>query len=173
MILRSREGPGRVFKDVQLQRAKEFFFYFFFFLGIVFKNLPPTLSSQSKILIWKHGMASLIWGIWKEMKQMNLRNRKKLRKRTYGCQGDGMVREFGMDMYTLLCSECMTTRVLLDSTGNSAQLCGSLDGRAVWGRMDKCICMTGSLCCSPETVTALLISCTPMQNRKFKDNNKD
>ena len=35
---------------------------------------------------------------------------------------------------------------------------GSLDGRRVWGRMDTCVCMAESLCCSPETVTALLIS---------------
>ena len=27
-------------------------------------------------------------------------------------------------------------------------LCGSLDGRGVWGRMDTCLCMAGSLCCS-------------------------
>ena len=26
--------------------------------------------------------------------------------------------------------------------------CGSLDGRGVWGRMNTCICMAGSLCCS-------------------------
>ena len=33
----------------------------------------------------------------------------------------------------------------------------SLDGRAVWGRMDTCIRMAESLHCSPETITALLI----------------
>ena len=26
------------------------------------------------------------------------------------------------------------------------------------------ICMAESLCCSPETITTLLISCTPIQN---------
>ena len=44
---------------------------------------------------------------------------------------------------------------------NHRELCsklyGSLDGRRVWGRMVTCICMTESLCCSPETVTTLLI----------------
>ena len=30
-------------------------------------------------------------------------------------------------------------------------VCGSLDGRGVWGRMDTCICMTESLCCTPKT----------------------
>ena len=31
-------------------------------------------------------------------------------------------------------------------------LCGSLDGRGVWGRMDTCICMAESLCCRPEII---------------------
>ena len=43
-------------------------------------------------------------------------------------------------------------------------LCGSLDGRGVGRRMDTCICMTESLCCSPKTPTTLLIDCTPIQN---------
>ena len=34
-------------------------------------------------------------------------------------------------------------------------LCGRLDERGVWERMDPCICMPESLCCSPETVTTL------------------
>ena len=46
-------------------------------------------------------------------------------------------------------------------------LCGSLDGRGVWGRMDTCVCMVKSLCCSPKTTTALLISSAPIQNKKF------
>ena len=36
-------------------------------------------------------------------------------------------------------------------------LCGSLDGRGVWGRMDTCVCMAESLHCLPETITTLLI----------------
>ena len=47
-------------------------------------------------------------------------------------------------------------------------LCGSLDGRGVWERMDTCICMAESLCCSPETTTTLLTGYTPVQNKKFK-----
>ena len=30
------------------------------------------------------------------------------------------------------------------------------------------ICMTESLPCSPETITTLLIGCTPTQKKKFK-----
>lgn len=37
---------------------------------------------------------------------------------------------------------------------------GSLAGRGVWGRMDACMCVPGSLPCSPETITTLLISYT-------------
>ena len=45
-------------------------------------------------------------------------------------------------------------------------LCGSLDGRGVWGRMHTCMCMAESLCCSPETITTLLIGYTPIQNKR-------
>ena len=38
-----------------------------------------------------------------------------------------------------------------------SMLCGSLDGRGVWGRMDTSVCVAESLHCSPETITALLI----------------
>ena len=44
-----------------------------------------------------------------------------------------------------------------------SRLYGSLDGRGVSGRMNTCIKMAKSLCCSLETVTTLLISCTPIQ----------
>ena len=47
-------------------------------------------------------------------------------------------------------------------------LCGSLDGRGVWGRMDTCICMDESLGYSLETITTLLIGYIPIQNKKFK-----
>ena len=35
--------------------------------------------------------------------------------------GEGIIREFGMDMYTLLYLKWVTSKVLLHSTGNSAQ----------------------------------------------------
>ena len=34
--------------------------------------------------------------------------------------------------------------------------------------MDTCICMAKSLHCSLETITTLLVSYTPIQNKKFK-----
>jgi len=33
-------------------------------------------------------------------------------------------------------------------------LCGILDGRGVWRKMDTCICLAESLCCSPEMLGA-------------------
>ena len=68
--------------------------------------------------------------------------------------GDRIVREFGMDMYTLLYLKWITNEDLLYSPG---MLCGSLDGKGIWRRMDTCIHMAGSLCCSPKTITTLLI----------------
>ena len=39
-------------------------------------------------------------------------------------------------------------------------LCGSLDGRGVWGRMDICVCISlyRSLCCSSEIITTLFVN---------------
>ena len=45
-----------------------------------------------------------------------------------------------------------------------SMLHGSLDGKGVCRRMDTCMYMAGSLCCSPETITTLLIGYTPIQN---------
>ena len=37
-------------------------------------------------------------------------------------------------------------------------LCGSSDGRGVWGRMDTCVHMAEALCCSPETIRTLFFN---------------
>jgi len=39
--------------------------------------------------------------------------------------------------------------------------------KGIWERMDTCICMAESLHCPPETVATLLISYTPIQNKKI------
>ena len=44
---------------------------------------------------------------------------------------EGIVREFGMDMYTLLYLKWITNKALLYSKGDSARCCDSLNG--VWG----------------------------------------
>ena len=50
-----------------------------------------------------------------------------------------------------------------------SMLCGSLDGRGVWGQVDTCICMAEPLSCSLEIITALLIGYIPIQSKKFKN----
>ena len=54
-----------------------------------------------------------------------------------------------------------------------SMLCASLDGKGVWGRTDMCISMAESLPCSPETITTLLISYSPIQNVFSVKNNKN
>ena len=49
-----------------------------------------------------------------------------------------------------------------------SMLCGGLDGRGLWGRMDTCMCMAESFCCSCDAITTLLTGYTPTQNKKFK-----
>ena len=41
--------------------------------------------------------------------------------------------------------------------GPCSMLCGSLDWRVAWGKLDTYICVAKSLCCPPETITTLLI----------------
>ena len=121
----------------------------------------------------KYHVTSLTCAIYKEIMQMNLLTNQKethrLREWAYGFQkegwGEGIVRQFGMDMYTLLYFKWISNKDL--------QFCsvfrGILDGRRVWRRMDACICMVESLLCSSETITTLLISYTPIQNKYFKN----
>ena len=75
---------------------------------------------------------------------------------------EGIVRESGKDMHTLLYLKWITDKDLLYGIGSSAQLCGSLDGRGVWGSMDTWVCLAEVLCCVPETITTLLIGYTPI-----------
>ena len=55
-----------------------------------------------------------------------------------------------------------------------SMLRGSLDGRAVWGRIDTCKCMAEVLHCSSETTTTLLIVIPQykIQSLKFKKKKK-
>ena len=86
-----------------------------------------------------------------------------------GKDGEGIVRESGIDMDTLLCLTWRMNKDLLDSTGNSSgrHVAGWMGGE--FGREWICvlICLAESLRCSPETITTLLIGYTPTQNKKF------
>ena len=71
-------------------------------------------------------------------------------------EGAGIVREFGMGMYTLLYFKWITR------IPYPMELCsilhGSLDRRGIWGRIYTCVCVAESLCCSPETITTLFVN---------------
>ena len=68
---------------------------------------------------------------------------------------EGIIKEYGMDMYTLLYLKWITNKVLLGSTENSAQcyvtawIGGSLGDNGYMYMVPE------SLCCSPETLTTL------------------
>ena len=81
-----------------------------------------------------------------------------------------MVREFGMDMYTLLHLKQITNKDVLYSTGNSAQCyVAAWMGREFGGEwIHVYVCMAESLHSSPETVSPLLIGYAPIQNKKLK-----
>ena len=70
--------------------------------------------------------------------------------------------------YKLFFLNCCLEHMELCST-----LCGSLYGRGAWGRLDTCICVAESPHCSPETITTLLISHTPIQKKNFKKIKKE
>ena len=65
---------------------------------------------------------------------------------------EGIVREFGMDRCTLLYLKWVTNKDIMHRNLCS-MLCGNLDGRGVWGRMDTCVCVAEILHCPPETIT--------------------
>ena len=78
------------------------------------------------------------------------------------------IQEVGIDMYTLPYLKWVINKDLLYNTGNSAQsYVAAWMGGEIGGRIGTCVCMAKSLCCSPATITTLLISYIPIQNKKF------
>ena len=52
-------------------------------------------------------------------------------------------------------NQCESSRCYMELC---SVLCGSLDGRSIWGRMDTRTRVAEPLCCAPETVTASFVS---------------
>ena len=79
--------------------------------------------------------------------------------------GGGINWEIGIDIYALLYIKQITNKNLLYSTGNSTQysVMAYMGKESKKKRMDVCICITDSLCCTPETKTTLLIEYTPIK----------
>ena len=82
------------------------------------------------------------------------------------------MRDFGKVMHAAILKMDNQQRPIEQHMELCSTLCASLNGRGIWGRMDTCICMAKSLCCSAKTATTLLIGYTPIQNKKFKVTNK-
>ena len=69
----------------------------------------------------------------------------------------GIVREFGMDMYTLLYLKWITNKHLLHSTGNSAQCYVTVwMGEETGEKWMRVYAWLGPLSCSPEAIPTLL-----------------
>ena len=83
-----------------------------------------------------------------------------------GC-GNEIVKEFGIQLYTLLYLKEITNKDLLCSTGNSAQcylaawMGGEFGGEWIHSPYIH-TCMAELLCYVPETITTLLISYIPI-----------
>ena len=92
---------------------------------------------------------------------------------TRGKDGEGIVRESGMDMDTLLCLTWRTSKELLTARGTLLHVTWQPGWRGVWGRMDTCVCVAESLCCLPEIITTVLIGYTQTQNKWLKNNNNN
>ena len=88
--------------------------------------------------------------------------------------GEGTVRELGMDMHTLLYLKWITNKVLLYSTGNSAQYYVATWMEEGFGGewIHVYTCMVESLWCASEIITTLLIDYTPIKKivkKKIRD----
>ena len=106
------------------------------------------------------------------MIQMNLLTKQKethrLRKQTHGCHGEGIVKDFGKVMYTMLYLKQITNKNLLYTHGTLLNVMCQPGQRGIRGRMDTCVCMTEYLQFSPETITMRLIIYTPIKDKRFK-----
>ena len=80
----------------------------------------------------------------------------RLREQTYGC------------LHTLLYLNWITKKDLLCNTGNSAQRYVTACMGAKFGGEWIHVYVWLRPFYSPEIITALLIGCTPIQNKKFK-----
>ena len=88
--------------------------------------------------------------------------------------GEGIVREFGMDLYTALYSKWITNNVLLYSTWISAQCAVvawmGIESGGEWTHVYVWLSPFAET--GPETITTLLIGYTPVQNKKLEKKNK-
>ena len=134
-----------------------------------FSKLEPISVRQSKNVCYV--LIPYIWNL-KGNDTNELTKQKethRLREWTYDSGwGQGIVREFGMDMCTLLYLKWITSNDLLYRHRTLLNVMWQAGWEGVWGRMDTCICMVESLPISPKTIT-LLIVYTLIQNKNLKE----
>ena len=129
---------------------------------------PQLLLGESYLCGWCISLLTLSSAIT-HIEKCRVLHTHRLREQTYGWGRMGR-----RDSYRVWDGHAHTAIFKMDNQqGPSLQhsklpsmLHGSLDGRGVQRRMDTCVCMAGSLCCSPETITKMLICYTPIQNEK-------
>ena len=87
-----------------------------------------------------------------------------------GGVGEGIVRELGKVMYTLLYLKWITNKDLFYSTGNSAQryVAAWTGGRFGGEWIHVYTCVAEALWRSPETTSTLFIGYTQYINKKFE-----
>ena len=85
--------------------------------------------------------------------------------------GGGIVREFGMDIYTLLYLKWITNKDLLSSTGNSAPcyVAAWMGGEFGGEWIHVCVWLSPFIVHLKLSQHYLLTAYTPMQNKKLKD----
>ena len=117
---------------------------------------PLYVESKKKLYKWSY-----------------LQNNNRLIKQSYNCQGKGLegeiVREFGMGIYTLLYLKWIINKDLLYSTWNSAQcyMTAWVEGEFGGEWILVYVWLSPFTVLSPETITAVLIGYTPIQNKRF------
>ena len=85
--------------------------------------------------------------------------------------GIGMDWGFGISICTLRYMEWLAHGDLLYSRELSLVYCDSLCGKRIWKRMVVCTCITKSLCCTAEMITALWNNCNKALKMKIKPKN--
>ena len=77
-------------------------------------------------------------------------------------EGEGINWEFGIDVHTTIFKINNQQGPTVQHKERCSIFCNKLNGKRIGERIDTCICITESLCCTPETNTTLLINYTPI-----------
>ena len=81
-----------------------------------------------------------------------------------------------MDMYIAVFKMGIQQEATVEHREPCSMLCGSLDGRGVWGSVDAHVCVAELLCWAPETITTLtgyIYPNTKIKTLKKESENRD